>query len=818
MKTLLQDLRFAGRLLFRSPGFSLLVVLTLALGIGANLAIFSLVDAVVLSPLPYRQPDRLVAIWEAKVAEGLDHERIAPPNFVDYRKLEGVFEDAAAWWHPDVNLADSAGDPIRVTTVEATANLFSVLGVRPRLGPGFEIPGRLHGEKLHDEKLAIVISDRLWRERYGGDPRIVGKSLRLNGDLYTVAGVMAAGFHFPRETDVWQRLRWDFSERTRYAHFMEAVGRLRPGVSLEQAGADLTALSERLGKENPPSNEGWRARLVPLQTEITGAYGPALSVLMGAVGLLLLLACANVANLLLARASAREREVAIRAAFGAARGRLVRQLLTESLVLGACSAVLGLALAWVAVRLLVTAQPVDIPRLAEISFDGRVASFGLAVALLTVLLFGVIPALQLSRADLQSTLKEAERGAGAGPAARRTAGLLVVVEVALAMTLLVGGGLLIRSVFRLLQEEPGFVPERVLTANLVLPASLYGDWPRVSRFYGDLLERLGAHPGVTAAGTTSFLPLEPAWVVPYTVPDRPPETAGEDLRAQYITVGAGYFETLRIPLLAGRTFDRRDTADSPAVVVINREMARRAWPNGEAVGKVIAAGTPGFGPLGQSLKEGRDYEVAGVVGDVKNKALENEAEPALYFVQTQFPYRNMNLVVRGQGAPELLATVMRDELKRLDAGLPLANVRTLDQVLDASTARSRFVMALLSGFALLALVLAAVGIYGVLSYDVSQRRKEIGVRLTLGASPGKVRRLVLGKGMLLASLGLVLGALSAFALCRLMASLLFGVSPSDRVTFAAAVAVILAISFAACYLPARRASEVDPIEALRAGS
>lgn len=813
MRALLQDLQFARRLMLRSPGFSLLVVLTLALGLGANLAIFSVVDAVVLSPLPYRQPDRLVSIWEAKVSEGLEHERIAPLNFADYRGLKTVFEDAAAWWHPDVNLSDAVGDPTRVETVEATANLFSVLGVRPRLGPGFE----LAGGALHDEHLAIVISDRLWRERYGADPQIVGKSLRLNGDLYIVAGVMAAGFRFPGETDVWQRLRWDFSERTRYAHFMEGVGRLRPGLARDQAQAELKALSERLGQENPPSNKDWRARIVSLHEEIVGAYGQALAVLMAAVGLLLLLACANVANLLLARSSARRREVAIRAALGASRGRLLRQLLTESLVLGACGSVLGLALAWVAVRLLVAWQPVDIPRLAEVSFDGRVAGFGLVVSLLTVLLFGALPALQLSRADLHLHLKEAGRGAGAGPAARRTAGLLVVVEVTLAVMLLVGAGLLIRSVDRLLQEAPGFVPERVLAANLVLPLSLYGDWGRVSQFYGDLLVRLAAHPGVTAAGATSFLPLEPAWVVVYTVPDRPPATVGEDLRAQYITVSEGYFETLRVPLLAGRSFDRRDTADSPAVVVISREMARRAWPDGEAVGKRITSGTPGFGPLGHSLKASMSYEVVGVVGDVKNKALESSPEPALYFVQTQFPYRNMSLVVRGAGSPEHLAAVIRGELKGLDAGLPLAKVRTLDQVLAASTARSRFVMALLSGFAILALVLAAVGIYGVLSYEVSERRKEIGVRLSLGASPSTVQRLVLGKGLLLTLLGLVAGALLALALSRLMVSLLFGVSASDRLTYAAALVVILAVSFAACYLPARRASKEDPIEALRGG-
>lgn len=812
MKTLLQDLRFAGRLLYRSPGFSLLVVLTLALGIGANLAIFSVVDAVVLTPLPYAAPDRLVSLWEVNTSEDLDHERLSPVNFLDYRQLEGTFEDAAAWWHPEVNLTDDAGEPIRVTTVETSANLFSVLGVQPRLGSGFEATGA-----LHDENLAAVISERLWKQRYGGDPKILGKSLHLNGELYTIVGVMPAGFHFPGETDVWQRLSWDISHHSRFAHFMESVGRLRPGIPLEQAQADLTAVSERLGKENPPSNKDWRARLVPLHTEIVGAYGPALAVLMGAVGLLLLLACANVANLLLARASAREREVAIRAALGAARGRLVRQLFTESLVLGACGAVLGLGLAWTLVRVLVTAQPIDVPRLAEVAFDGRVIGFGLLIALGTVLLFGAIPALQLSRADLQSTLKEGGRGASAGPAARRTRGLLVVVEVALAMMLLVGAGLLIRSVVQLLQEKPGFASEQVLTMNLELPESLYGDWTRVSQFYSELLERLDGHPAITAAGATGFLPLEPGWRIGYTVPDRPPVVAEEDLRAQYVTVSAGYFETLRIPLLAGRTFDRRDTVDSPAAVVINREMARRIWPEGEAVGRLITSGTRGIGPLGRSLKEGSSYQVIGVVGDVKNNTLENDVEPALFFVQTQFPYRNMNLVVRGQGAPEHLAGLVRAELKRLDPGLPLAKVRTLDQVLAASTARPRFVMALLTGFALLALLLAGVGIYGVLSYDVSQRQSEIGVRLTLGASPGNVQRLVLGEGMVLASFGLVVGALSAFALGRVMASLLFGVTASDQVTFAASVVVVLAISLIACYLPARRASEVDPIEALRAG-
>ncbi len=811
MGSVLQDLRLAGRLLVRSPGFSLLIIAALALGIGVTLGVWNVVESVVVAPLPYREPDRLVAIWEANLPEGVEKERVAPLNFADYRALPGAFEDAAAWWQPDVNLADSAGEPVRVAAVEATANLFSVLGVRPRLGAGFETQGA-----LYDGNLAAVISDRFWRERYGSDPKIVGKAVQLNGELYTVAGVMPAGFHFPRDTDVWQRLRWPFTDRTRYAHFMEAIGRLRPGVSLDQARGKLAALSERLGEEHPGSNKDWSARLVPLQVEITGESGPVLKVLLVAVSLLHLLGCVNVAGLLLARGVAREKEMALRAALGASRSRLVRQLLTESLLLGLVGTAAGLGIAWAGVRLLVAVPPYDLPRLAEVGFDARMVGYGLGFGLLTVLLCGTLPALGLAGAGWEGLLPaRGGKGIGAGPALRRLRAAMVVGEVALAMMLVVGAGLSLRSVHRMLEDDPGFEPEGVLTAHMVLPLAVYGDWHRVSQLYSGLLERLEEHPAVTAAGATGFLPLEPGWRLGYSLPDRSPEASGEELRAQYVTVSAGYFETLGVPVLAGRTFDRRDLSTSPAVVVVSRELARRSWPQGEAVGKRITSGTRSFGPLGSAFQEGRDYEVIGVVGDVKNVGLGSEAEPALYFVQTQFPYRNMNLAVRG-AAPELLAAILRDEVKRLDAGVPVARIRPLGDVLAKATGRHRIVRLLLSIFGGLALLLAAVGVYGLLAYEVSRRRGEIGVRLALGATPASLRRLVVGEGLLLAGLGLAIGGFLALALGRLLASVLEGVVPHDAGAFLGAGAVILTASLAACWLPALRASRVAPAGALQA--
>jgi putative ABC transport system permease protein len=822
MPSFLADLRYGLRTLAQRPGFTLAAVAALALGLGANTAIFSVVDGVVLRPLPFPAPDRLVALWETQAAQGLDHERLSPVNFLDFRGLKQVFADAAAWWHPEVNLADDEGEPVRVTTVETSANLFAVLGVEPQLGPGFA----WQGGDLHASEAEAVVSDGLWRRRYGADPGILGKTLQLNGRPYTVVGVMPPGFRFPGETDVWQRLAWNYANHSRFAHFTEAVARLAPGATVERAQAELAGLAGRLATEFPASNRDWSARAVPLDRELVGDFRPKLLVLSAAVGLLLLLACANVANLLLARASSREREAAMRSALGAGRGRLLAQFLTESLLLAALGAVAGLGLAWTSVRLLVTAAPIDIPRLAEVGIDARVLLFCLAATVATGLAFGLVPALQLSGRDLHATLKEGARGAGDGRAGRRVRGALVVAEVALAVLVLTGAGLLFRSFVRLLAEEPGFRPERVATMNLQLPASTYQDWNQVAGFFGQLVERLEAHPAIASAGASGFLPLEPGWRVEFVLPDRPAPAAGEEPTAQHVTVSTGYFETLGIPLLAGRTFGRWDTLESPGVVVVSADLARRIWPGEAAVGKVLTTRARGFGPLGRTLRQSQDYEVVGVVGDVKNSTLASAAEPAIYFIQTQFPYRNMNFVVRAGGAARgaaadgpgdvaQLAAVVREEVKRLDPNLPLADVRELAGILDDSTASSRFVLALMGLFAALALGLAAVGIYGVLSYAVAQRRGEIGVRLALGAEGSRVLGMVLAEGMALVGLGLAVGLVAALLLGRFMASLLFGVAPTDAVAFGGALAVILAVALAACYVPARRASAVHPVEALR---
>ena len=546
-----------------------------------------------------------------------------------------------------------------------------------------------------------------------------------------------------------------------------------------------------------------------------GDFRPRLLLLLSAVALLLLMACANVAHLLLARASAREREVAIRSALGANRRRLLRQFLTESFLLGVIGAAVGLGLAYLVLELLVALRPIDIPRLAEVALDGRVLGFSLGTTLLTVILFGLVPAVQMSSVDLQGTLKEGGRGSGSGPAARRLRGALVVLEVAAAVVLLIGAGLLLRSFLLLLRQEPGFHASRAVTVNVQLPPTLYDDWNRVSRFYTDLVGHLNEHPAIESAGATGFLPLEPGWRIGYILPDQPPVTEGEEPNAQYVTVSPGYFETMGIPLVSGRTFDGRDTAESPPAVVVNQALARRAWPDGRTAGRTLTAASGGIGPLGRSLKESRDWEVVGVVGDVRNDTLLSDPEPTIYFIQTQFPYRSMHLVARGRGEVRQIAAVVRAEVRRMDPGLALSDVRTLDQVVSASTAQPRFVLLLMASFAGLALIVAAVGIYGILSYAVDQRRGEIGVRLALGATPGHVTGIVVRQGLILTVAGLALGSFGAFVLARLMAGLLFGVKSSDAATFTAVPAVVLLVALIAAWLPARRAAEVDPVEALR---
>jgi predicted permease len=812
MDTLLQDIRFGWRLLRRTPGFTISAVLALALGIGATTAIFSVLDRVVLRPLPYPAAERLAMVWEVNDGKGLTHERISPVNFVDYRGLSQIFEDAAAWWYPQLTLTETGHEPLRVSAVETTPNLFSVIGVQPVLGAGFpQAPA--YGERI------AVISHRLWRERFGSDPSIVGKAIALNGPQFTVVGVMPQGFQYPNDTDVWHRMTWDVAQHSRGAHFMESIVRVKPGVTVEAANNELRALTRRLGKENPSTNGEYTARAIPLATEIVGFFRPALFALFGAAAFLLVITCTNVASLLLARATVREREVAVRAAIGASRGRLVRQFLTESVLLAVMGTALGVVVAVGSVRALVAATPVELPRLAGVGLDARMLAFAVTLALLTSIAFGVVPAMLMARGDMQRPLKESGRGGDAGGARRRARSTLMVAEIGLAVMLLVGAALLARSFQRLVQQDPGFKassPTRhAVTAKVELPYA-YADFPKIVDFYDRLLTSLRAQPGVGVAGASNFLPLEAAWRGPFFIQGRPRPRAGDEAQAQHQTVDEDYFRAMGVPLVKGRFFTPTDNADAPGVIIVNDALVRRQWPNEDPIGQNVVAPISNIGPLGRTLIKTRMYQVVGVVASVKNSTLVREAEPAIYFNYRQFPFRGLSIVLQGQGDPAALLGALRTSVQRLDPNLPLASARTVDRIVGEATDRPRALMFLMGIFAALALVLSALGIYSVLSYSVNQRRQELSVRMALGAQPADVRWLVVRQGLWLALLGGVVGSAGALAVGRAMSSLLYGVSSGDAAAFIVAIGLALATAFAACLLPARRAAALDPLAGLRA--
>jgi putative ABC transport system permease protein len=809
MDTLLQDIRFGWRLLRRTPGFTVSAVLALALGIGATTAIFSVLDRVVLRPLPYPEPDRLTMVWEANDSKGLSHERISPVNFVDYRALSQVFEDAAAWWYPQLTLTETGHEPLRINAVETTPNIFSVLGVRPAIGAGFP------NEPFYAREGVAVISHRLWRERFGSDPSIVGKSIALNGPLFTVVGVMPPGFQYPNDTDVWHRITWDVAQHSRGAHFMESIVRLKPGVSIEAANNELRALTKRLGKENPSTNGDYTARAVPLATEIIGFFRPALFALFGAAAFLLVITCTNVASLLLARATVREREVAVRAAIGASRGRLIRQFLTESVLLALMGTLLGIAVAFASMKALMVTTPVELPRLADAGLDARMLLFAVTLALLTAIAFGVVPAMLMARGDMQRPLKESGRGGDGGGARRRARSTLVVAEIGLAVMLLVGAALLARSFQRLVQQDPGFRATRAVTAKVELPYS-YSDFTKIADFYDRLLTSLRAQPGVSIAGATNFLPLEVAWRGPFFIQGRPRPRSGDEAQAQHQTVDDDYFRALGVPLLEGRFFTANDTAQAPGVVIVNDALARRQWPGEEPIGQTLTSPITVVGPMGRSLMKQTQFQVVGVVASIKNSTLTRDSEPAIYFTFRQFPFRGLNIVVQGQSDSAALLAALRTSVQRLDPNLPVASARTLDRIVGEATDRPRALMMLMGVFAALALLLSALGIYSVLSYSVNQRRQELSVRMALGAQPADVLWLVVRQGLWLALVGGAAGAVGALAVGRAMSSLLYGVSPADAAAFGVAIVLVFATTVAACLLPARRAAALDPLAGLRA--
>jgi putative ABC transport system permease protein len=801
---LLRDIHYALRLLWKRPGFTLVAIVTLALGIGANTAIFSVVNSVLLAPLPYEEPDRLVVLWERQIISNENQQPLALPNFEDWKEQNQVFEQLAITRIVTFNLTQ-AGETERVTGARVSSNLYSLLRVKPILGRTF-----LEAEGKPGAEPVALISYGLWQRRFGSDPRMVGSALQVDGIPYTVIGVLPRGVSYPAaDTDLVTPFIPLKREIQRANHFVRGLGRLRPGVSLEQARAGMDTIAARLEQQYPDTNTGWRVQLVPLHEQLVGNIRPALLVLVGAVGCVLLIACANVANLLLARAAGRRMELAVRTALGASRVQLIRQLLTESILLSLCGGLLGFLLALWGVPVLTRLSSGSIPRAEEIGISYRVLGFTVLVSVLTGLIFGIVPAWQSSTKKLTDTLKEGRRGSGGGLLHRRVLNVLVVTEVALALVLLVGAGLMIRSFASISRVSPGYDPRGVLTAGVGLSPIKYVELPQQAAFYQNLLARLETLPGVASVAGVSRLPVVATISsTGFTIQGRP-VASGHEPNANFRVISPRYFQTLGIPFVGGRDFTTRDTKDTPDAVVINKVMAERFWPGDDPLGKRIQL----------AAEATRWREIVGVVGNEKLSGLDSETAPAIYVPLTQnsFPnaIRALFLVVRAEGEPLGLASSIQKELRSMDEEQALFQVRPLDEVISNSLSQRRFNSLLMVIFGALAGVLAAVGIYGVIAYSVTQRTHEIGVRLALGAQPLDVLKMVLGQGIRLALVGIALGLVAALALTRVLSSLLYGVSARDPVTFLGIPLLLTIVALLASYIPARRATKVDPMVALR---
>jgi putative ABC transport system permease protein len=805
----LQDFRFAARRLLKTPGFTAVAVLCLALGIGANSAVFSLVNSILLRALPFKEPDRLVAIWEQFTQRrGLDHVPASGYELRDYREQNHVFEDVAAMITRVVSLTGD-GEPERLLGLRISASLLPMMGVQPVLGRNF-----LADEDRHGNDHVVLLSHGLWQRRFNADRKVLGRKLTLDGSPYVVVGVLPADFQFgPSGVDLYLPIAIAFDNLPfpRDARGLVLTAKLKPGVTFERAQADVDGVARQMARDNPdyyPANSGWGVYLRPLQDEIVGKIRPALLVLAGAVAFVLLIACLNVANLLLARATAREKEVAILTALGASRGALTRQFLAEGLLLSLWGGGLGFLLAWWAMKALVAVNPERVPRLKEIGVDLRVLAFTGVVTIVVGIVFGLIPAFRTSGSRLHELIKSGGKTSSVGTGRHRLRSVLVVVEVAASLVVLIGAGLMIRSFVSLSHVDPGFRSERLLTLQVTLPRNKYPNPVQQAQFFDRLLPRLAGLPGVKGVGGISVLPLS-GWgqTAEVTLEKRVVETGDPHPPVALRISTPDYFSVMGIALLKGRVFTPADNAQSSPVVIVEQGLADRLWPGEEAIGKRLK--------VSDSSVTGVSREVVGVVHDIKHQALDAESRGHLYLPYSQLPYPMMSLVLRTAGEPAGLARGAREAVGSIDRNQPVADVSTMDEVVARSVAQPRFNTILFSIFAAVALFLAVVGVYGVMAYSVTQRTNEIGIRMSLGAREQEVLQMIVGQGLSLTGTGVGIGLVLAAWLTRLMAGLLFGIGALDLPTFVGVALLLALLGLLASYLPARRATRVDPIIALR---
>jgi putative ABC transport system permease protein len=814
MESLWQDIRYGARTLYKNPGFTAVAVLALALGIGANTAIFSVVNELLLRPLPFKDPERIVMLWEV-TPEGRHQNTTSRANFVRWRDDSKSFDGVAAFADTKLNLT-GVGDAEEVPAQLASPDLFRILGAEPIIGRTFSQDDARAGAPR-----VAVLGYGLWQRRFGGDRGVIGKPVTLNGVPVTVVGVMPAGFEWHirsrsrtgRPAEIWTVLPMPAagsdSEGEWQGRFLSVAARLKAGVSIEQAGAELKTIERRIGQDSPRFNKDYTTEVIPLREQFVGGVRTALWILLGAVGFVLLIACANVANLLLARSAAREKEIAVRTALGASRVRVVRQLLTESLLLALLGSVVGLGLAWWGTGALVAISPRELVNLRGVGINLTVLAWTAGVSLLTGIIFGLAPALEASRLNLNDALKEGGKGSGGqSTRSRRLRGALVVAEVALSLVLLASAGLLVRSFVRLQQIDTGFNPENVLTFVLPLAGGKYKDDPQFVAFFRQAEEHVRALPGVKGVGMVNYLPLYGGLgsATGFAVEGRPAPPPGEAPSTNVRVADAGYFGTMGIPLLRGRNFSDVEQNEPRHVVLVSQSFARQYFNGEDPVGKRVSV---------DMFDKPDPTEIIGMVGDARYDSLTDEAQPTVYFPTPELTYSFMTFVVRTDGDPASIAPAVRREIAALDPDQPVSDVRTMDQVMAETRGRARFNTLLLGLFAGLATLLAAVGIFGVMNYSVTLQTREIGLRMALGAEPGRVLVLVLKQGMLLTLAGIAVGLAGALVLTRLMSSLLFEVGASDPATYAAIVLLLALVSLVACYLPARRATKVDPMVALR---